>query len=201
MALVIGLDIYYQSNSFFFTEHIIHIARKGGEVVKMTVRDLRLEFLKKELELVQEKINHLDDLRHRTKQMTVTLWAATFAVSITTNQNLIYYLAAFIPLPFWFLETNYHRHQEGYTARLKAIRSFIQTGKYVVRGEREVSLQESMMSEDFEGFPVLDFYGGDTIDKNLHKRLTNPILNFFKLKTVIFYIPLIVIPILVAAFT
>jgi hypothetical protein len=176
---------------------------KGGDIVKMTVRDLRLEFLKKELELVQEKINHLDDLRHRTKQMAVTLWAATiaFAASITTNQDLIYYLAAFIPLPFWFLEANYHRHQEGYTARLKAVRSFIQTGKFVVRGEQEVSLQESIMSEDFAGFPVLDFYGMNTIDKNLHKRLTHPILNFFKLKTLIFYIPLIAIPILLVVFT
>jgi hypothetical protein len=166
----------------------------------ITVKDLRIDILKQEIELIQEKINHFDDLRHRTKQLAITLWAAAVGVGATTGLDPVLYLAAFIPFPFWFLDSTYHRYEEGYYARLKAIRTFIQSGRFIVCGQQEVSLAESLESDDFGNFPVPDFYGKLTIEREQHKRITHPLLNFIKVKTLIFYIPLVALPIAAVAF-
>lgn len=157
-----------------------------------TIRDLKIEILKQEIELVHQKINHFDDLRHRTKQMAVTLWLAAVGVGITAKLQLVLILAAFVPLPFWVFESFYHAYQEGFSARLGAIRTFIQDGRFTVRGQVEVSLEECLDSTDFGAFPVPDYYGGRTLPRKTHKERTSVLRNFFKIKMVLFYLPLVV---------
>ena len=77
---------------------------KESDMAISTMKELRLDVLKQEIELVQAKINHFDDLRHRTKQLAVTLWAASIGVG-ATNIDVVLFLAAFIPLPFWFMDS------------------------------------------------------------------------------------------------
>jgi len=167
-------------------------------MAKQSIMNFRLDILKIEIELIQEKVNHFDDLRHRTKQLAVTLWAAAVGAGATTGIDLVLYLAAFIPIPFWFLDSTYHRYQEGHTGRMNAIRDFIRTGKFNVQGELEARLEESIKSDDFSSFPVPDFYGKHTLETAEHKRLTSLPRNLFKGKTLVFYTPLIAIPIAVA---
>ena len=137
------------------------------------LKELRLDILKQEIELVQAKINHFDDLRHRTKQLALTLWAASVGLLATTDIDTFLLLAAFIPLPFWFMDSTYHRYQEGFTERLRGIRDFLRTGRFLVQREKEVSLVKSLESEDFDGFPIPDFYGNHTIEKDKHKKQTS----------------------------
>jgi len=164
----------------------------------MMIRDLKIEILKQEIELVNQKINHFDDLRHRTKQMAVTLWLAAVGVGLTANLQVVLFLAAFVPFPFWIFESIYHAYQEGWSARWWAIQAFIQTGRYTLRGDKDVSLEECLNSTDFGPFPVPDYYGGHTLPMKAHRERTSVLHNFFKIKMVLFYLPLMIIALLLA---
>lgn len=48
----------------------------------MHIDALRTDILKQEIDLVSDKINHFDNLRHRTKQMAATLWATAAGAAI-----------------------------------------------------------------------------------------------------------------------
>ncbi|ODS34974.1 MAG: hypothetical protein A7316_10925 [Candidatus Altiarchaeales archaeon WOR_SM1_86-2] len=164
----------------------------------MDIKELKIDILKQEIEIVQQKINHFDDLRHRTKQMAVTLWLAAVGVGLTINLQLLLIIAAFVPFPFWVFESVYHKYQEGWSARSTAIQSFIRTGKYKVRGVKDVSLEECLNSPDFGEFPVPDHYAKNTLSKKDHRKRTNVLCNFVKIKKVIFYFPLVIIALLLA---
>lgn len=53
--------------------------------------------------------------------MAITLWLAATGVGISSHSEFILLIAVFVPFPFWIFESVYHRYQEGYSARLRAI--------------------------------------------------------------------------------
>ena len=159
----------------------------------MTIRDLKVEILKQEIEILNQKINHFDDLRHRTKQMALTSWLAAVGVGLSARLHAILFLAAFVPLPFWVIESFYHAYQEGWNARFWSIRKFIQTGRYTVQDNEQVRLEECLSSEDFGAFPVPDYYARNTLSREAHRRKTSKLRNFAKRKMVLFYLPLVAI--------
>lgn len=161
------------------------------------MEEFKIGILKQEIELVNQKINHFDDLRHRTKQMAVTLWLAATGVGISSHSELVLFLAMFVPFPFWILESVYHRYQEGYIARLQAIRNFIRSGIFII-GKEKVTLEECINTGDFGAFPVPDYYARNTISKEEHKKRTSPYRNLIKVKMLIFYVPLIIIALVLA---
>ncbi len=55
----------------------------------MNQEDFKAEILKQEIDIVQHKINHFDNLRHRTKQMAITLWLAAVGFGISKNAEWI----------------------------------------------------------------------------------------------------------------
>jgi len=134
--------------------------------------------LLKEMELVSQKINHFDTLRHNTKQISITLWLASVGVGPSLDNLILLFLSALIPLPFWYFDATYHSYQEGFNARLRAIQNYI-------RGE-DYPLGEN------ESFPIPDFYGVVTLPKSQHRKLTSLRNNAFKKRSVVFYGVLIV---------
>lgn len=134
----------------------------------------------KEMELVSQKINHFDTLRHNTKQLTITLWLATVGVGFSIISPHLIVLATLIPIPFWYFDATYHAYQEGFNARLRAIQNYL-------RGEP---------FEHSQNFPIPDFYGIFTIEKSKHKAMTSVHKNFWKPKLLLFYGSLIVFSLL-----
>ena len=161
------------------------------------MEELKIDILKQEIELVYHKINHFDDLRHRTKQMAITLWLAATGVGISSQSESVLFLAMFVPIPFWIFESVYHKYQEGYSARLKAIENFIQTGIFII-GDEKITLEKCIDTRDFGAFPIPDYYAKNTISKEEHKKRTSLYRNFIKVKMLIFYVPLVIIALVLA---
>jgi hypothetical protein len=171
----------------------------------MTIKDLKLDILKQEIDLINTKINHFDDLRHRTKQMAMTLWLAALGVGLTAKLAILLWLAAFVPVLFWYIETVYHAYQEGYILRSSSIRRFIRTGEYEDENGTNVTLADCMNDDSFGSFPVPDDYGRHTVHKKdqengrhkkvqehqEHRRVTSVSRNLVKRKPMLFYLSLV----------
>jgi hypothetical protein len=61
-----------------------------------TMIDFKIDILKQEIEIISEKVNHFDNLRHQTKQMAITLWLAAVGVGIAENIDISHHRS--IPL-------------------------------------------------------------------------------------------------------
>ena len=164
----------------------------------MTLGDFKKEILKQEIEILQQKINHFDVLRYRSRQMAIALWLATIGFGLSQYQNWIVILAILVPIPFWYIESIYHANQEGFIGRFWAIGIFIRDGKFDVQGKGDVELATCFSDQNFGGFPVADYYGNKTIEQENQKKRVSIRRNFFKLKMVIFYLPLSVIALITA---
>ena len=171
-----------------------------GEIQPLTIKDLKLDILKQEIDLINAKINHFDDLRHRTKQMAMTLWLAAVGVSLSTKLDILLWLAAFVPLPFWYLETVYHAYQEGFVLRWSAIRRFIRDGKHECADGTIAQLVDCMNDDHFGSFPVPDDYGRRSVEKTRHDRATSVLRNLVKTRPMLFYLLLVGAAIVLARF-
>lgn len=148
----------------------------------MNVDDIKPDILKQEITLVMEKINHFDDLRHRTRQMALTLWVVVVGTGLTLNSVTLLLFGVLVPVPLWYIEATYHAYQEGFASRFWAIQAFL-------NGRR---------SEE-QPFPIPDYYGNrGSISKEKHKELTSIRHNTFKRKMLIFYVPLLLISVVFA---
>ena len=165
-----------------------------------TLMDFKIEILKQEIEIINEKVNHFDNLRHQTKQMAIALSLAAIGAGITARLPQVLILAALVPLPFWALESVYHVYQEGWYARFQSIRTFIRDGQFDVRGKGKVLLEDCLIAANFGEFPVPDFYGNRTLSPEVHKQKTSVLRNFIKVKMVLFYLPISVASLLFALF-
>jgi hypothetical protein len=189
----------YATSHYQFYSHCSNSTK--GEAQAMTiVKEFKVEILKQEIEIVADKVNHFDNLRHQTKQMAITLWLAAVGVGVTAKLPVILTLAAFIPFPFWVFDSIYHAYQEMFAARWVAIMTFIQTGQYRVRGKEEVHLEKCLKSNDFGAFPVPDYGGDNTLPEKEYKKATSIIRNFFKIKMFLFYLPLMITSAILALF-
>ncbi len=171
--------------------------RRRGKIKrrKTMISDFKREILKQEIQIVHEKINHFDSLRHRTKQMAITLWIAAFGFGVSQDTPWVIALSIVIPLPFWYIESIYHANQEGFIGRFWAIRQFIRDGEFEVGGKRPpVTLADCMRDENFGEFPVPDYFPNKTFSEEELRRRISVKNNFLKTKMFIFYAP----PILVA---
>ncbi len=155
-----------------------------------SLNEYRLELLKQEIDLINQKINHFDILRNRTKQMAITLWIAAVGFSLTKNEHLILNLSIIIPIPFWIQESYYHAYQEGFISRFWAITEFLRDGRYLVKDNEEAFLSKHFENEE-GSFPIPDYYGNKTIKDEEFKKNDSALQNFKKAKMIIFYLPLV----------
>ena len=150
----------------------------------MNAQNYKSEILKQEIDMVFQKIKHFDDLRNRTKQLAITLWVAALGASLSFKLRPLLILSAIVPIPFWYFEATYHAYQEGFSSRLSAIEYFLRTGRW--RKSRRAKGEIIEPSEE-NPFPIPDYYGDQTLNKNEHDRETSVLRNAFKFKTIIFY--------------
>jgi hypothetical protein len=148
--------------------------------------DFKADILKQEIDLLARKIDHFDDLRHRTKQMAATLWLAAVGTALTLPSKPLLWLALFIPTPFWYYDAQYNAYQAGFWQRWWAIRQFIRDGTFKVpAGLARLDDLFSNCSQCV--FPVPDFYGNKTFDEADLKKKTSLIRNAFTKKMLLFY--------------
>lgn len=121
-----------------------------------------------ELQLVFDKINHFDDLRHRTLQLSIAISVAAVGTGFTVKSSAMLFLAALVPLPFWYQEARYHSHQEGFSLRWIAIERYL-SGRWT--NERP--------------FPIPDFYGSRT--SSVHETRTSLRRNVLRPRAVAIY--------------
>jgi hypothetical protein len=151
----------------------------------------KAEALRQEMDLVSQKINHFDDLRHRTKHMAMALWVATVGAGLATRTPALFWLAAVAPIPFWYSDATYHCYQEAFTARSRAIREFLRTERFTAPDGRQTTLQECLTGEGFDVLPVPDHYATHTLAAADHRLITALRRNAWTPKMVLFYAPLI----------
>lgn len=161
--------------------------------MKKSLEEFRMEFLLKEIEIANLKINHFDVLRLKTKQLAITLWIATLGFGLKDKIELLYFMAVFIPLPFWLIDTKYRQYASGWNKRFFAIGNFIRNGKFKVKGNKTVTLTDFITSKE-KTFPVPDFWAGSTISDKAHKESTGFIKNFSYRGNILIYLPMIIIP-------
>lgn len=164
----------------------------------MSLTSFKIEILKQEIEIVAKGITHFDNLRHKTKQLVITLWVASLGFGLSQEVKWIVVLSLLVPLPFWYLEAIYHANQEGWICRFWAIRTFLREGKYAVAGKNVVRLKSCITADNFGDFPIPDYGGDKTLEQAVFLKETSIIRNFFKPKMTIFYLPLSLISFLTA---
>ncbi len=164
----------------------------------MDAKEFRAELLKQEIDLVFQKINHFDGLRYRTKQMAVALWVAIIGVGLagkippSFDFGLLAIFASLVVFPFWHLDARFHAYQEGFNIRRRAIEAFLNC-RPILEGETY-----SVITDESQ-FPIPDIYGNHTPWlKDLHRRRTNVWRNAFTKRMLVFYLPLIFVPFLLA---
>ena len=138
----------------------------------MDIKEFRVDILKQEIDLINNKINHFDNLRWRAKQMAVLLWTAAVGVGFSQENDWLFLLAAVAPLPFWLFDGSYRRSYVGFAHRFWAIRDFIRDERYVVEGPREVTLQSFLTSEERTEFPVPEYWPDKTVTSVPRPRFT-----------------------------
>jgi len=124
----------------------------------------KLDILKQELDVLVGRIDHFDDLRHRTKQLSVTLWLAAVGTALARPASRpLLWLAPFIPLPFWYFDAQYHAYQERFALRWRAIREFIREEHFDLPSGK-AALDEFFVPSSKSAFPIPDYYADKTFD-------------------------------------
>jgi hypothetical protein len=76
---------------------------------------------------------------------------------------LLFLLGAAVSLPFWYRDVAYHAYQEGFHARLRAVRNFIRDGSYESPHGRVATLKGTLDGSEQGIFPLPDYYGNSLI--------------------------------------
>ena len=163
----------------------------------MPLKNFRIKMLSQEIDFIGTKINHFDNLRQKTRQMALILWTATIGFGVKDNGEMLFILAALIPLPFWLIETSYRQYHKGWYGRLKAIGEFIRDGEYKLKGQEPPAFFSDFFSDEYDKkkfdrprFPILDYWGTETIAEEQHKQETSFRKNFWARKNMLLYLPM-----------
>ncbi|MFW9929228.1 MAG: hypothetical protein ACFFD1_07545 [Candidatus Thorarchaeota archaeon] len=158
----------------------------------MEISELKVEILKQELENLDSKINHFDNLRWKSKQIALALWVATIGFGLKEHITYLCLIAMFLPLPFWIFDTFYRLYYRGFFLRFKAIRDFLREETFLVKGIKEAKLNDLLNGKDCD-FPIPDHWPSRTVSEETLKSETRFITNFINFKQLIFYLPLVLI--------
>ncbi len=150
------------------------------------------ELLKQEVDLVMQKEEHFDGLRHRTRQMAVTLWTAIIGIGLAGQMPpLLILFAVAVLLPFWYLDARYHQLTEGHVLRRLAIEAYL-------NNRSSPWNTQSPVTEELT-FPVPDYWGKHTPSvKDEHKKRTRMKRCLFTGRMLWLYGPLCTIPAILA---
>lgn len=107
----------------------------------------QLEFLKLEIESINDAITQQDEITKNVKQWAIVAWCAAVGGALTSNELRPYVGAtAAIPFLFWFVDTWHRRIQRKFIWRTIQISKFLNDGR----------LNDSIRSGSFVNFNLLD---------------------------------------------
>lgn len=171
----------------------------------MDADETRIVFLNKEIDIISQKINHFDNLRLKTRQITIALWVGVVGFGLNSSGNnysvFLFFLGSLIPLPFWYIESTYRRYYKGWSERFKAIRKFLRDGYYNLPDGKKVLyrdfVDEGLISSDF---PLFDYWGHKTIDKNIRKEKVSLFGSIMNPNIFLIYFPMVIIAAIIGIF-
>jgi hypothetical protein len=108
--------------------------------------DRQFEILMKEIELVSQAYDQLEQWRKETKNWGIAIWTAAIAAALAT-ENLTPYapLTVLFPLAFWSLEGRQAWLQQGWVRRRKEITKYINSSEFL-DAIKEQSLQFALLT-------------------------------------------------------
>lgn len=167
----------------------------------MDSNNYKLESIWKEIEIINNKINHFDDLRLRTKQLAIVLWVAFMGFSLKndTNLQILLSLSWLLPIPFWYMDASYRKYYKGWEMRFQALRHFIRNGSYKLPNGNIEKLEDLVNSPGKSKFPIFDYWGHYTIDSKIRKKQLNIFKSIFNIKVFLLYYAMIYISFIIAS--
>lgn len=165
---------------------------KKSNFEKLTSTELDL--LKFEVDILEQRILHLENLQYRLRQFSMALWITALGVGIgvTTNAGvnlLILGISGIIPMVFIILDAKYATHAQGFRSRRNEITYFLNTENYVRVSEREKKTTGNnsfLKSSDIIYW--FDFQGNLSLrDSKIHKYRSNLIVKLTRATRVGFY--------------
>ena len=101
----------------------MYIIEKNKSIITDT--EFRLNWLFKEIELLEHKIEFFDSLFFKIKNWAIVSWFALISLAITEFNWLISTLSLFIPILFAIIEASYKRIQIEFIKRTRNIMKFL----------------------------------------------------------------------------
>jgi hypothetical protein len=109
----------------------------------------RLEWLKNECSMLEQKITSLDDLSFRIKGWAIATWSGITTVGLTKSDWRIALLAAIVPMLFMVIDASYKRYQICFIERTREIMKFLNDRSECAR----------VHAPSYYGFPIYDLLG------------------------------------------
>ena len=131
---------------------------------KIMTTEFRLDWLFKEIELLEKKIEFFDDLSFKIKGWAVVSWFALVSFSIKENDYRISLISIFLPVLFVMVEASYKRYQI----------EFIQRTRNIMRLLNDKEEMEKCLNGEYLDFPIYDLLNVYGENK---KQYENPIKN------------------------
>lgn len=97
----------------------------------------RLDWLKKEVDILEHKIELYDNLSLTLKNWTVVSWFALVSYAITNNDWRVAAFSPLLPLLFMLTEASYKRFQIDFVLRTRRIMAFLNDPKESARWLRD----------------------------------------------------------------
>ena len=126
-----------------------NVKRSGHEPTNLEVESLQyqLEFLKIEVETINEVVGRIDEITQATKYWTIITWAGSIALGLgdpTLRPYIVF--TAILPMLFWYIDAHWRSLQRRSTFRIAKISEFLNSEQLV----------ESYKQKKLVGFTVLD---------------------------------------------
>lgn len=166
-----------------------NINRKKSEVL-----DKKLELLKIEITILNDRINHIVGYLWKVRQISLTLWLASLgvgfgALSNDNKHNLnILILSTLVPLLFSYMDARLTRWYFRFKMRDAQIQSFLSQSEYVLPSTQiKMSFAKSLENQNLI-FPVYDLTGIQTFgDDNYYRWNTKVVRAFIAATPLAFY--------------
>src|ERR1039458_575793 len=104
----------------------------------------RLDWLEKEVHLLEEKIRFLDDLSFKVKGWAVTVWSGIVTVAVTRHDWRLACISVVGLLAFFLTDASYKRYQICFIQRTRDIMQFLNDETFRAAWEKQ------------GGFPIYD---------------------------------------------
>lgn len=152
--------------------------------------DRDFELIKLEVELLEQRVFHLENLQYKLRQFSITIWLAVLGVGLGIISKkvpnlFLLIISGLIPILFMYLDARYARIAQNYRSRRNEITKFFNSESKTLKDRIEKNLKEIGFPTRF---PILDLSGFLTVNKDsqtVYRR--NILVKLTRSTRVIFY--------------